>query len=445
MKKILVVLLVLAVSTGVFAQGSWSIGGDVEIGVRIDLNPAAGLDPQPADPVVALAEGSAYHSWDGNHGQFSAGYSNGPLFFGLGFAYDTAAASRATFSARGDNYAFKTQMNIFPFLTDTGRVFRRLWGEYNLLNGMVGLMVAYMADDSEYWVSDTTGVLSNAVGKYGYDNEAYDHAFFGDGSTFTYNEGGNFLKASFALAGLDFGIMLPNIFLDNKGFGWIAEWQDQHKAGGINDSVRDDVYNPPAPNAWSPEPYTTRFVDDILKMMIFGVRFDMAPIEFAAQFLMHDYGIYFGGKFYAGPIIAGLSFMGILGNPDDVNMAVGASINFDGGSFGAGLKGRLENWKDKTSDDGGTIVAVVPSFYINAIPSHLRFALDAGFYFETPVIAGEKDPMEVTWAVGPQLFWNFLGTGAPGGYTWGGTEMIARYRVVSDAANFFDLIFKFAY
>jgi hypothetical protein len=69
--------------------------------------------------------------------------------------------------------------------------------------------------------------------------------------------------------------------------------------------------------------------------------------------------------------------------------------------------------------------------------------------------------METSWAVQPEIFWNFDGSGATGSY-WGiGTGMIFRYRVFSgyegpygpnngstdkesSAVNGLDLIFKFS-
>jgi len=180
----------------------------------------------------------------------------------------------------------------------------------------------------------------------------------------------------------------------------------------------------------------------MLKQLIFGAKFDMSFFEVAAQLTMQNYGVYFGGQFEQGPVTAGLSFMGEMDNPTDQKLKGGASGVYNAGSFGVGLKAKLENWKDKTgSQNAWTLISVEPDFFINAIPSHLQFRLNTGFYFQTPTVNGTKQSMDTYWGVQPALYWNFLGTGATDDPT---TGIIAKYKMFSGCTNALDLIFKWS-
>jgi hypothetical protein len=172
----------------------------------------------------------------------------------------------------------------------------------------------------------------------------------------------------------------------------------------------------------------------------------MAPIEFAAQFKVQSAGAYIGAKFFAGPVTVGASFAGIF-NPEKDSAGVyketkffkvGGDLNFNGGAFDAGLAAAME----RDSAPANTafysqLLRIQPRFSYKVIPSHLCFALNAGFYFYTENTPDNKKT-DITWAVQPQLFWTFLGTGARNGYGWAGpfyqggpTGFIVRYRVVS--------------
>jgi hypothetical protein len=84
------------------------------------------------------------------------------------------------------------------------------------------------------------------------------------------------------------------------------------------------------------------------------------------------------------------------------------------------------------------LLRIQPRFSYKVIPSHLGFTLNAGFYFYTENAGANNKKTDITWAVQPELFWTFLGTGALNGYDWTGpfyqggcTGFIVRYRVVS--------------
>jgi hypothetical protein len=183
-----------------------------------------------------------------------------------------------------------------------------------------------------------------------------------------------------------------------------------------------------------------------------------------------------------GPVTVGLSFMGILSEKelDEINlvtyekkyvateqthMKVGGGVDYEADSFGAAVKGffAIDGNKDKADMYQTTEIGIEPGFYYNVIPSHLRFQLDTGFYFYSYTSQGEKNgdkvkaltdpdgPSTVQFALQPQLFWNFLGTGAGG---WGGTGIALRYRLVGGDAkkynpiplnNKFDVNFKYSF
>jgi hypothetical protein len=269
----------------------------------------------------------------------------------------------------------------------------------------------------------------------------------------------NYLLANMTLAGLEFGVAIPGMFPQPSG-GYMT-WP---------------VFNQ---NAGEPQ----EIVDNSLLNSIFGLKFEMSPVEFAAQFRLSDYGAYFGGKFFSGPLTLGLSFIGRMNAEDDfypfeigegdfraLVMRVGVDVDYNGGLFGAGLRGWFNSFGNyrTSSDDGETwdsqdgglsFIGVEPRFWYNAMPNHLRFQLDAGFYFASST--DDDVDLFVNWAVRPQIFWNFKGNGAPGGY-WHWAEgyngwyqftgMMVRYTMRSNynwfndevkmTTNEFDVVFR---
>jgi hypothetical protein len=468
MKKILVVLLTLAVAGGVFAQeGSWSLGAGALIGTRITIDGWTGygtIDASNQDPVAINASmyQRPYQQWNATRGSLATNYSRGPLALGIDWMIrPDGNVLFATLSGSGDSYKFVAGSNLLRWLgtnaPDAGdpRI-HRLWGEYNMLNEMLTLVVAYKSDDTQYWYSDTSaGLIDDSVantgnsfgwtennGIFGWNGNAklYNNVgiatgvyrgvyLFGEGNgvsgngkTFTRVDGNNYLLADFGFSGLNFGIMLPNTFSDAYMSG--SELQPHE---GQTRSAKLDL------------------VGDVLRNAVFGAKFSMYPIEFAAQFRVYDYGIYFGGKFFLGPVTIGASFMGQLNDPDNARkMKVGGSVNYSQGAFGAGILAWYHNDRpDVAVANYKSIIGFEPYFFFNVIPTHLRFELNAGFYFNTVKIGTDYDDMRIFWALQPQLFWNFRGTGA--GSYWGvGTGIIARYRVVSEATNALDIVFKFS-
>ena len=412
MKKILVVLLVLAVATGVFAQeGEWSLGGAVEIGALVDFT---------QDDITASGStyNLPYNGWGEIHGSLEIGYRLDALSIGVDISTQRNDLLRGGVSYDGGSYALQAMANLFKWGKAEfggGEIDeQRLWGYYKLLNEMIKLEVAYKSADNgdSLWTSDRTAAFTR------YPPTLWDFDLpiakrpWDEGKTFANADRATYILADVNLSNLEFGIRLPDIF-------------PAHSGGSVD------------------------LLEGVMKKALVGLKFNMQPVEVAAQFQMGTYGVYFGGKWFIGPVTAGLSFTGIL-DPDNPNkrMKFGGGIEYNPGVFGAQIKAFYGLAGEKNNRI--TQIGIEPGFFYNVIPSHLQFRTDIGFYFTGGRTGGEKDALEVGWAVQPQLFWNFLGTGA-GSYWSYGTGMIVRYRLVADEqgsmgkVNAFDVNFKFSY
>jgi len=440
------------VAGGVFAQdGSWRVSGNVEIGTRLNLDPTPNDDNTDNDKAAIV--GIGYNSWDAPRGRFALIYgtviNDGSLQ--AGFKWNTrgnGAENNPFFNYSGENFSFRTELYGNKLLvagvgqddeSDIGGNFiMRLWGNYKFLNGIVFLETAFRGEDQEFWISDVTAGgrrLASPGGSDGGTDNVFNHGFFGKPKTFTAtgSGGANYLLTQINLQAINFGLFIPKVFGGRSNYYWnsVGQYDWQKSSGSFADADGNGG-----------------FIDDVLKETVFGVKFSMSPIEFAGQFKVRDAGAYIGAKFFAGPVTVGASFSGIF-NPEDRDgdgtidnnkfFKVGGDANFNGGVFAAGLAASLE--RDSDPSDSSTydqLIRVQPRFSYNVIPSHLCFALDAGFFFYKNLLAGEENINDITWAVQPQLFWTFLGTGARNGYGWAGpfyqggpTGFIARYRVVS--------------
>jgi len=528
MKKILVVLMILAVAGGVFAQqGTWSLSSNAAIGARINFDP----DPENEGD-VALIRGSMYqrpyNDYTSIFGSLGLNYSRGAL--GVGLTFSTEGTIVGNVNATGENYKFQVAANLNEFWGPGAGAINggapggipqsydkkfpaRLWGSYSLLNELVLLEIAYRSRDTELWVSDKTAAIDDngfqipntysvsqdASGKWtvkkranarGYDvmpGNVHDYTaatpsggLFGERNTFSKVDGNNYLLGNISTGGLELGMMLPNFFPTPYTADLGGRYDGKTPAMTAEGAGVGSNY----PGRWL---WGNQLIDDVLMQSVFGAKFTMQPIEVAAQIKLEDFGVYFGGKFFAGPITVGLSFMGTMGKtvldlsgtggpqyPDTPNVQknfgsvfdgsvakLGARVDYNGGSFGAGIKGfwGQQGGKGGTKDFDGnitgdqldyyfTIIGIEPVFYINAIPSHLKFTLNAGMYFETytaPDITtnASSDIKATYWALQPELTWNFRGTGAVGGYHSMNTGMLFRYRVVSNSVNALDLAFLF--
>jgi hypothetical protein len=467
MKKILVVLLVLAVATGVFAQGVWTIGGQMVLNTRLIFDTNVYKDDDPTKNYVAVAGASGYFDYSGapvgnvGIGYTRDGFSSNVTLYQGGSAGDVGAESWATME--GEGYKFQVAGNLSDLIGYKNVTIGRLWGYYKLLGGMVHLETAFNSDDIRYWASDMTGAFGGSLGN-GYDELG---TLYGDGDVFAKFDHHNYILGNVSIANLQIGIVLPNLFHNsfvadngavygNKGNkappSWAAPGTPNNDSlnagpGGVG-TLDPDYVEDGGLGHWSGNDRGwVRLSDHVLKMIIVGAKFDMEPIEFAAQFLMQNYQIYLGTRYKAGPATIGLSFMGELGNDDYRKMKAGLSANYDGGGlFGAGVRGKLLNDSKIGSSEATSIISIEPNFFYNAIPTHLCFNLKAGFYFHTETADDATKDMNTYWGVQPEIFWNFLGTGAGNDFYWPlSTGMIIRYRMYSGniVNNSLDLTFKF--
>jgi len=461
-----VILLALLVAGGVFAQqGSWSLGGGVQIGTRIDF------DPIPGDPdTMASVRAEPFIYWQGVDGSLSMTYSRDAVSAGLNLS--TAAvvgeASTSFLSFSGDNYNAYAQISGMPLMRQGAwgnQYINQLWGTYKFVNGMVGMDVAYKAGWARYWESDTSGLVAYDIwaalaGERGNKSGSIQSSdFFGNGDPFAVTDAWmrlSMLRPYVDIANINFGILIPNLFRD-----------DRNESGETGDLTWTGWYNHPN-SADKFDNVTNRsqnlLVENVLKMSVFGIKFDLHPIEFAAQFRLRNYGVYFGGRFNTGPVTFGLSFKGdLIPENDDTgkDLSIGANVEYDAGVFGANLRAFLgrEIAPVSLADMYQQVIGVQPGFFYKIIPSHLGFVLNTGFYFTDWRVNGDSvsGMPDVIWAVEPNIFWNFLGTGAATA-DWGvSTGMMIRYRLVSEfniwgepdvgknSANFLDVTFKWGF
>jgi hypothetical protein len=451
MKKILVVFMILAVAGGVFAQeGKWSLVGTVEIGTRITIDPVVENGGPDKDAAVARVNGIGYNWWDVPRIKVDFGYNREGL--SAGFQMNTradneiyAAFSGQNFKARGSVYGIEdlifmnndtnggSSIKTNGFDTSGGlnddNSIKRLWGEYYVLDGLLTLGAAYKSEELRFWESDLTGTFFHAQAARPhplYESQNWrswfymNHGFFDNFKSFTHVDGHNYFLANIKLSGLELGAIVPNVYGNGRN--------------GTSGQTR-------------PQNAGNELVEDALKGTIIGAKFNMQPVELATQFKMRDYGAYFGGKFSAGPVGVGLSFQGILKpeekSSDNKRIKIGGNIDYNAGAFGANVAAYLDKTDFKETANASAsfiqVLGVQPSLFYHVIPSHLGFKLTTGFYFlnETTYNTNETNvDKDFVWAIEPQLFWNFRGTGARTSYAWANscgaqTGMMMRFRTIS--------------
>ncbi len=452
------------------------MGAEAEIGTRIDFDPIPG---KKVTDEVAVVSAIAWHNWNQPYGKVVLTYGRNGL--STGFEFNTRNAESLGFATyNGDNYTFEAKVDIGNVVglavantanegTTPVYPLKRLWGRYDFLNGVVPVVVAINSYDNGDgdWTSDKRAVFKDPRAQFYQTNN-----LFGVEDSFAKFDHPDLIMAKVKLDSIDFGVQVRNLF------PWVA-----NRWGGLGGGGRYASYgygripdaDPMVIPDYNPNPtnanHFNKLVDDVLKKSIIGLKFTMAPLEFAAQFKLEQYGVYFGGKFVTGPVSLGLSFAGELGKENasgaetPLRMQFGGGVDYNAGAFGGGVNAyykRNEATLAGVPQRGkySSLIAVQPNFFFNAIPSHLRFRVDTAFYFTSDYFASDDTTeKDVIWALEPQIYWNFKGTGA-GGYPWGGTGVLVRYRMVSydkvgyerlgynaagtngGSANFLDLVFK---
>jgi hypothetical protein len=371
---------------GLSAQGEWSLGAAAIINLEIDFDDDPVMVGMSDETMACCCAGQ-------NQGSLNLNYSNDGLNIGLEFSTDSII--HATMMFWGDRYAFNAEADLLNLLggfvtnhaidravvSKWGGGFEQLWGYYKFLDEMLHLEVALAGRWNPWWISDI------AVQDLFNNDDFGGFAGIEDLANFEGWNSGIIVNLSFA--GLDFGAFIP---------GLMAPW-------GPLELIGED-------GNWGP-----------LGLMVVGLKFNMDPVEFAAIFSMENYGAYFGAKWALGSsLTAGLSFYGEF--DEEAEAAVAISFTYDGGNFGASVKG---GYYLDTSDEDAWFLKVAPSFWYNVIADHMHFALDAEFGF------GAED---FIWEFFPKLFWNFKGTGAGG--SWGpswDTGIGIGYQIKSDEIN----------
>ena len=449
MKKLISILVAFAMLAGaVFAQdeGSWSVGGSGRIGVSLDF-----LQSELTGESTDVAHWGAWaDGWDqGNDnvkGGFDVNYNRGGLSAGLGFSQTGKISAKV--SNYGDNWAFEANSSLNDLLTG-GIWFDTLWGNFTF-QALEGIKVeAAVSRKGQQWWSTTeifgdtfthTQWQGGGTGKFAGFGKGIDGGWTNYGGP-----DGSYLLVDVApMAGLNLGFVIPNVFVYNTS----------------GDSAIVD------------------FVTDALQWMVFGVKYADGPIGAAVQFALKgqatkyndkgevvskrdsdlDAAVYLGVQYQiSDQMKAGLEvragFGGQKGYMDDdnkyqisdaIDLGIGASFNFDAGPFGAGItlkfrdEDRSTSLQTKEYFDHNQSFAIAPMVYYNVVENYLQFKLEAEI---TLVDAIEKldDKGKPVYAsvmnynFKPQLFFNFLGTGAG---DWG-TGFAVRY-VVSGPKGYFE-------
>ena len=403
MRKVLVVLLVLSVLGGVFAQeGSWSISAQADIGSVIDFfnGGEEGASVYAANRLQCCCDTPP-------DGRLGLTYSRGGLSYGINFntaqwgRWSEDPASIGVFmNYWGDRYAFAADAKLSDLISgaingvfykgapdldaDPPETWSRhqgaLWGYYQMLNGMFHLEAAVNGRWQEWWYSN--GAVFDLFGGAAYNYRIPEDPFA------NLDRLNSAVLMNLNFSGLQFGIILPNTF--EGGFSGGAGW-----GLGIPFEAQD-------------------LIDDVLLQSVIGIKFNMHPFEIAAQFRIEDFNAYLGLKWFLNNLTAGLSFFGNF-DDNDVQAAIAISADYTPGIFGAGLSA---GYALDTSDQDGWRVGVAPYFWYNVLPNNMQFKLDAKIMFGKGTFSYEFKPA---------MLWNFKGTGAGNwdtgigvGYTFAG-------------------------
>jgi hypothetical protein len=396
MKKVLVFLMILAVAAGAFADGWW-------VGANAKVETSANFDGTPA---IVL-------NWGETFGNVDLGYStvkeHGTFSGSIGFNQKDGIGLGANGSGNDGRYYFKMGGNIsangamytnsdptatqaYDYNGNLGITRGDLWGWYRLLKG--GPLEIHLEIDVQggswdwwdwRWGSTSFDHMGIGIGPFA--------AFWSGGtwSAFRANGAGGWndydgtLGADFIMDKISFGIILPDVF------------------SGNSTALQDSFLNG-----------------------IFGAKFSDPLFNFAVNFGLSDYRVYFGfGTKIADTVDVGLAFSGFVDGPD-YNAAAGIKAGAGFGDFGFNVDVLA---KIMPSFQFG----MFPSFWYKVMPDNLWFGVNAGFLFGF-------DPNSVDWEMGTTIAWNFNNNGAGDDP---GTGMILKYNIDSSApTNKLTLIFK---
>ena len=449
MKKLIAILAVFAfLGAALFAQdaGTWTIDGSGYIGTRIDFLNLYGPKEAPGNHAQVYGSNygddgaGAYAKFGDITGKLGINYTRGIIKTNLGFGLQGAIS--ASLEANGENFNFKATRdlaNLFfhdKISSEPMTGFGDLWGKYKFTNVLEGLLVevSYNGGTGEYWNSEK--ILNNLP---------------------THND--NIGGSSFVLvdvtpmAGLTVGFKLPNLF---KTSGGDRSWMyplDPTDA----DSITVDA------GKWVSYGFTGYdFLDDSLRRIVFGAKYASGPVTVGFNFGLNQYGLDYAGDlgwewtdtdgdgtedlWVANPtrgsnrlslnakytindqMWAAVDFRGEFfykgytnkdgKEVDESDIRFGARFNYEASPLNAQLTLKFENPasafnadQPKFASQTFTIAATVG--YV-LVPDYLKFQL--GTEFNIPImgedLAKDNPASKIKYTFTPELYFNFLGTGA---------------------------------
>jgi hypothetical protein len=422
MKKLIAILAVFAfLGAALFAQdaGTWSISGNGQINTRIHFIPLFqdGSDPQAKHATIFQHvygdDGISNQGANGEvRGNLSLGYSKGIISTGISF--NQRGAIGVNVQANGDGFQFRASRDLINLLAANAFGDRDIDLEFNTNDGTnnldgtgTGTVAGWdLRGWSDLWGNYTFSVLNGifleaAVNKEG---SLWEQGF--DSWTHHDRLSRNYLLVNVKpMAGLEFGFKMPELYTTDQ---------------------KD-------------------FMDDVLRRMVFGVKYDVAPITVAFQLGLNGYGldyatagngaasvttapggtipalnfnyagnsnrIYFGARYVIAPgIDAGVYFRGDFGYKlytergndetpktdgktiDTAEIIFGGSVNYSAGPLGAGLTFRFRDPNTAGTSDA-------PKYYqdqwfrigvsarYDVLPDNLRAKL--AFELEIPMLGSE--------------------------------------------------------
>jgi len=433
MKKLIAILVVFAVFAGAaFAQdGSWAIGGSGQIGARLDFVPTL---QDPAENARVRGQGDL-------RGNLSLDYTKGTIKAGLSFnsrgAIGAYAEGSGTVAATGDKWAFRASRDLINLLaannlsgTVTGEVSGTdiddgvvafdlrgagdLWGNYTFAGVLEGLFVeAAVSRETEQWVAEK--ILGDAFSK----TVSKDYLLL---DLTAYKSTGDDASV------LTIGYKLPNLFNATSGA---------------------------APGTWGD------FLDGSLRKSVVGAKFSTklgtdSALDIALQFafnqLGEDYasgnnGLRLMAKFTIDKSMwAAVDFKGVFGyknytksgTTDKVDSAAldfGAKFSFTSTdedkvfNFDVALRfgvGSTALNADLPGSATSTFTAILNAAYkIEPKYFQAKIGLEFGFPIRGADLSKDVKDAAMTYAITPEVNFNFLGTGA--GTT--DTGIILAYRI----------------
>jgi len=345
MKKTLVLLLILAVAGGIFAQEgsvSWSGGVDItfaidladddlEVGVISDHDIGGFVDFAYTKGGLELGVGFSAKVWDGD--------DEIPVFAGtIGLSADYTA----------DNWGAHVEMDFLKNEWGHDEILSEgptsLWGYYTFMGGDLRFDVAYIGGGNGTWsVSD---LVLDQHGDYGWDRLDGEA-----GIQFTYT----------GIEGLSFGLQMP-------------------------------IYG--------------EFVAEMLQEILFGLAYDNDPLGVSLMVALDnttfaDFGVWIHGGFkFAINDAMSINADVLLTVADEFLFSAGVGFDYSADPLGVGIAVKFTDITDKF--DGRTLdIAPYVSYQINdalAFRFDIDFCVGIGDFFD-----------EITLELNPSLAWDVGG------------------------------------